>query len=103
MTPIYNADTLREVSTTARLAEFTHIQDKYVPQALCKVNEMNFSAANEGRNHSTITFNLPSMGLTTQDAQDYFRIGLKTELESLGITVNILIIHGGRIQITCKW
>ena len=103
MTPIYNADTLRKVSTTARLAEFTRIQDNYVPQALCKMNDANFSAANEGRNSSTITLNLPALGLTTQDTQDYLRIGLKTELETLGLKVDFHIMNGGMIRITCKW
>ena len=42
MTPIYNADTLRKVSTDARLAEYNRIKNNYVPAALCKVSEANF-------------------------------------------------------------
>jgi len=103
MTPIYDAATLYRVTTNARIAEFTRIQDNYVPQALCKVNDANFYAANEGQNSSTITLNLLDMGLTTEDTQNYLRIGLKTELETLGLKVDILMIAGGKIRISCKW
>ena len=103
MTPIYDADTLRKVSTTARLVELARIQENYVPQVLCKVNEANFSAANEGQNSSTITLNLPAMGLTTEDTQRYLRMGLRTELESLGLKVDIYVMNAGMIRINCKW
>lgn len=103
MMPIYDADTLRKVATAARLAEQARIQKDYVPQVLCKVNEANFSAANEGKNTSFITLNLPAMGLTTKDTQMYLRLGLETELEGLGLKVNIDVTIVGMIKILCQW
>jgi len=103
MTPIYDADTLRKVSATARQAEFARIQKDYVPQVLCEVNEENFSIANKGKNYSVITLNLPARGLTTEDTQKYLRMGLRTELESLGLKVDIYVMNAGMIRITCQW
>jgi len=103
MMPIYDADTLRKVSHTARLAERARIQKDYVPQALCKVNEVNFSVANKGKDCSITTLNLPAMGLTTEDTQMYLRLGLETELKGLGLRVDIDVINAGMIRITCKW
>lgn len=103
MLPIYDADTLRKVSTAARLAERARIQKDYVPQALCKVNEANFSAANKGKNTSVIALNLSAMGLTTEDTQMYLRLGLETELKDLGLKVDIQVVNTCMIKITCQW
>lgn len=102
MTPIYNAKTLLQVATNARLAEYNRIKNDYVPKALCKINEANFAAANAGFQSATDDFNLLCMGLTTDETQDYFRIGLKSELEELGFKLRIEV-HNGMMQITCKW
>ena len=102
MTPIYNAKTLIQVASNARLAEYNRIKNDYVPKALCKINEANFAAANAGFQSATDDFNLLCMGLTTEEAQNYFRIGLKSELEELGFKLKIEV-HNGMMQITCKW
>ena len=102
MTPIYNADTLRKVSTDARLAEYNRIKNNYVPAALCKVSEANFEAANAGYEHAEHDFNLLCMGLSTQESQNYFRVGLKSELEELGFKLKIEL-NNGMMKITCKW
>lgn len=103
MTPIYDANTLRKISFDTCLANFNYVKDNYVPKALCKINEANFAAANSGQNSSNETFNLLAMGLATEELQNYFRVGLKTELASLGLKVNILIRANSTITITCKW
>lgn len=102
MTTIYDAATLRKVSSDARLAEYARIKEEYVPSALNKINEANFAAANTGRQSSVEDFNLLCMGLSTGEAQDYFRIGLKSELESLGFHVAINS-NNGMIKVTCTW
>ena len=102
MTPIYNASTLLRVSTTARLAEYNRIKNDFVPKALCKINEANFTAANAGFQSATDDFNLLCMGLTTEEAQDYFRVGLKSELEELGFKFKIEL-NNGMMTVTCKW
>lgn len=102
MMPIYNASTLVRVATNARLAEYNRIKNDYVPAALCKVNEANFAAASAGFQSATNDFNLLCIGLTTEEAQDYFRIGLKSELEELGFKLKIEV-NNGMMQITCKW
>ena len=102
MMPIYNASTLVQVSTHARLAEYNRIKNDYVPAALCKVNEANFTAANAGFQSAAEDFNLLCMGLTTEEAQDYFRIGLRTELEELGFKLEIKL-NNGMMKVTCKW
>lgn len=102
MMPIYNASTLVRVATNARLAEYNRIKNDYVPTALCKVNEANFAAANAGLQSAMEDFNLLCMGLTTEEAQDYFRIGLRTELEELGFKLEIKL-NNGMMQVTCKW
>lgn len=103
MTPIYDANTLRKVSSDTRLADFNYVKDNYVPKALCKINETNFAAANSGRNSSSETFKLLDMGLTTEEMQNYFRIGLKTKLEALGLIVNIFTNTNSIITVFCKW
>lgn len=102
MTPIYDAATLYRVATDARIAEYNRIKNDYVPKALCKINEANFAAANAGFQAATDDFNLLCMGLTTEEAQNYFRIGLKTELEELGFKLKIEL-NNGMMKITCKW
>lgn len=102
MTPIYNAKTLLQVATNARLAEYNRIKNDYVPAALCKVNEANFAAADAGFQSAMTDFNLLCMGLTTEEAQDYFRIGLRTELEELGFKLEIKL-NNGMMKVTCKW
>ena len=102
MMPIYNAKTLFQVTANARIAEYNRIKNDYVPAALCKVNEANFAAANAGFLSATDDFNLLCMGLTTEEAQDYFRIGLKSELEELGFKLKIEL-NNGMMEITCKW
>jgi len=103
MMPIYDADTLRKVSSDARLAEFNYVRDNYVPKALCKINEANFTAANAGRSFSHEKLNLLVMGLATEESQNYLRIGLKTELETLGLKVDIVMRPNGMMEITCRW
>ena len=103
MTPIYNASTLRKVSSESCLAKFNYVRDNYVPEALCKINEANFAAASDGRNSSCKMFDFSTMGLTTQELQHHFRIGLKTELEALGLKVDILMKANNTIDITCRW
>ena len=95
MTPIYNASTLVRVATNARMAEYNRIKNNYVPKALCKINEANFQSASDD-------FNLLCMGLTTEEAQNYFRVGLKTELEELGFKLKIEL-NNGMMKVTCKW
>lgn len=102
MTPIHDAKTLRQVATNARLAEYNRIKNDYVPVALCKINEANFAAANAGFQSAMEDFNLLCMGLTTEEAQSYFRIGLKTELEELGFKLEIKF-NNGMLKVTCKW
>ncbi len=103
MTPIYTASTLRKVASDSRLVELNRVKENYVPKALDKVNEDNFSAANSGRNSSVSNLNLLAMGLATEELQNYLRIGLKTELETLGFVVDILMKANGMMTITCKW
>lgn len=102
MTPIYNASTLVRIAANARMTEYNRIKNDYVPKALCKINETNFAAANAGFQHATNDFNLLCMGLTTEEVQNYFRIGLKTELEELGFKLKIEL-NNGMMKITCKW
>lgn len=102
MTPIYNASTLFRVTTNARMAEYNRIKNDYVPEAIRKINEANFAAANAGFQSAADEFNLLCMGLTTEEAQDYFRIGLKTELEELGFKLKIEL-NDGMMKVTCKW
>lgn len=102
MTPIYNASTLRKVSTDARLAEYNRVKNNYVPTALCKVNDANFEAANAGYECATYDFNLLCMGLSTQESQNYFRVGLKSELEELGFKLKTEL-NNGMMKIICKW
>lgn len=102
MTPIYDANTLRKVSSDARLAEYNRIKNNYIPAALYKVNEANFAAANAGFQSAAEEFNLLRIGLSTQENQDYFKIGLKSELEELGFKVAI-ISDNGMIKVTCVW
>lgn len=102
MTPIYNAKTLRQVTTNARIAEYNRIKNEYVPVVLCKVNEANFAAANAGFQSSMDDFNLLFMGLTTEETQNYLKNGLKTELEELGFNVKIEL-NNGMMKVTCKW
>lgn len=102
MMPIYDANTLRKVSSDARLAEYTRIKNDYVPAALNRINEANLAAANAGCQSSIEDFNLLCMGLSTQEAQNYFRIGLKSELEELGFKV-VINLDNGMIKVICKW
>lgn len=102
MTPIYNASTLARVTTNARMAEYNRIKNDYVPKALCKINEANFAAANAGFQSATEDFNLLCMGLNAEEAQYYFKVGLKTELEELGFKLEIKL-NNGMMKITCKW
>ncbi len=102
MTPIYNANTLRKVASDARLAEYTRIKNDYVPAALNKINEANLAAANTGCQASVEDFNLLCMGLATQETQDYFKIGLKSELKELGFEV-VINSNNGMIKVTCMW
>lgn len=102
MMPIYNASTLVRIATNARLAEYNRIKNDYVPAALCKVNEANFAAANAGFQSAAEEFNLLCMGLTTEEAQDYFKIGLRTELEELGFKLEIKF-NNDMMKIICKW
>lgn len=103
MTPIYNASTLREVSTATRIAEYNRIKNDYVPAALLRINEENFSAADSGFQSATVDFNLLCMGLTTERAQGYFRTALAAELEELGFTLKIELFNNSMIKVTCKW
>lgn len=102
MTTIYDAATLRKVSSDARLAEYARIKEEYVPAVLNRINEANLAAANAGCQSSVENFNLLCMGLSTAEAQNYFRIGLKSELESLGFHVAINS-NDGMIKVTCTW
>ena len=102
MTPIYDANTLRKVSSDARLAEYTRIKNEYVPAALNRINDANLAAANAGYQSSVENFNLLAMGLATQETQNYFRIGLKSELAELGFKVAINS-SGSMIKVTCVW
>lgn len=102
MTPIYNASTLREVSTATRIAEYNRIKNDYLPAALLKVNEANFSAANTGLQIATVDFNLLCMGLTTERKQNYFRTALAEELEKLEFKLKIEL-NNGMAKVTCKW
>ena len=102
MTPIYDANTLRKVSSDARLVEYTRIKNDYVPAALNRINDANFAAANAGCQSSVENFNLLAMGLSTQETQNYFRIGLKSELEELGFQVAVNS-NDGMIKVTCVW
>lgn len=103
MTPIYNAKTLREVSTNARLAEYNRIKNDYIPDALLKVNKNNFEAADNGHNSSFCQFNLLCMGLDTDDAQDFFKIGLQSTLKELGFKTTVEISNTKILNITCTW
>ena len=102
MTTIYDASTFLQITREARLAEYTRIKNNYVPAALNKINDANFAAANAGFQSATDDFNLLCMGLTTEEAQDYFRIGLRTELEELGFKLEIKL-NNGMMKVTCKW
>ena len=102
MTPIYDANTLRKVSSDARLVEYTRIKNDYVPAALNRINDANLAAANAGYQSSVEDFNLLAMGLSTQDAQNYFKIGLKSELEELGFKV-VISSSSSMIKVLCKW
>lgn len=102
MTTIYDASTLLQITHEARLAEYTRIKNNYVPAALKKINDANFAAANAGFQSAIDDFNLLCMGLTTEEAQDYFRIGLKTELEGLGFKLKIEL-NNGMMKVTCRW
>lgn len=102
MTTIYNASTLRQITHEACIAEYTNIKNKYVPAVLDKINEANFAAANAGYQSAEQNFNLLCMGLATEEAQGYFRVGLKSELERLGFKLKIES-NNGMMKVTCKW
>ena len=103
MTTIYDASTLRQITHEACMAEYTYIKDKYVPAVLDKINDANFAAANAGLQLAEHNFNLSCMGLTTEEAQGYFRVGLKSELERLGFKLKIELFNNGMMKVTCKW
>lgn len=102
MTPIYNASTLVHVATNARIAEYNRIKNDYIPAALLRVNEANFSAAECGFQSATTDFNLLCMRLTAEREQDYFKTALAAELEELGFKLKIEL-NNGIMEITCKW
>jgi hypothetical protein len=102
MTPIYNAATLRKVSADARLAEYNRIKNDFVPAVLCKMNEANFAAANAGFQSAADDFNLLCMGLSTEESQNYLKIGLKSELEELGFST-VIKIDNGMLKVMCTW
>ena len=102
MTPIYNADTLRKVSSDARLAEYNRIKNDFVPAILCKMNEANFAAANAGFQSAADDFNLLCMGLSTERSQNYLKNGLKSELEELGFST-VIKIDNGMLKVMCTW
>ena len=103
MTPIYDAKTLLQVATNARIAEYNHIKNDYVPTALLRINEENFSAADSGLQSATVDFNLLCMGLTTERAQSYLRTALAEALEELGFKLKIELFNNGMMKVTCKW
>lgn len=102
MTSIYDAKTLLQVATNARIAEYNHIKNDYVPAALLRINEENFSAADSGLQSATVDFNLLCMGLTTERAQSYLRTALAEALEELGFKLEIKL-NNGMMKVTCKW
>ena len=102
MAPIYNAKTLLQVATNARIAEYNRIKNDYIPAALLKINEANFSAADCGFQSATDDFNLLCMGFTTERAQNYFKTALAAELEELGFKLKIEL-NNGMMKVTCKW
>jgi hypothetical protein len=102
MTPIYNAATLRKVSTDARIAEYNRIKNDFVPTILCKMNEANFAAANAGYQSAADDFNLLCMGLFSEQSQNYLKIGLKSELEELGFST-VTKIENGMLKVMCTW
>lgn len=102
MTPIYNAATLRKVSSDALLAEYNRIKNDFVPVVLCKMNEANFAAANAGYQSATDDFNLLCMGLSSERSQNYLKNGLKSELEELGFST-VIKIDNGMLKVMCTW
>lgn len=102
MTPIYNASTLRKVSSDAIIAEYTRIKRDFVPTVLYKVNEANFAAANAGCQSATNDFNLLCMGLSTKESQNYLKKGLQSELIGLGFKT-IIEIYNDMMKVTCTW
>jgi len=102
MMPIYNAATLRKVSTDARLAEYNRIKNDFVPAVLCKMNEANFAAANAGFQSASEDFNLLCMGLPSEESHHYLKIGLKSELEELGFST-VTKIENGMLKVMCTW
>lgn len=102
MMPIYDAKTLLQVATNARIAEYNRIKNDYIPAALLKINEANFSAADSGFQSAADDFNLLCMGLTTERAQNYFKTALAAELKELGFELKIEL-NNGMMKVTCKW
>lgn len=102
MTPIYNAATLRKVSSDARLAEYNRIKNDFVPAVLCKMNEANFAAANAGYRSAADDFNLLCMGLCSEKSQNYLEEGLKSELKELGFAT-VTKIDNGMLKVMCTW
>lgn len=103
MSPIYDADTLRQITITAELANLAHLENDILPELVQLINDNNFSTANDRRRESETEFNLSLQKINTVRDIDIIDSLIKKTFRDLGFKVTTSINRGKYLTVCCSW